>query len=316
MRLSNSKLKVYRRCPKQYEYKYVRRLKRKQKAIQLERGSWIHDLLMTHYDGHDWREKHAEKSKEFYKLFEEEREHLGDLPTEVERIMRSYFAYYRDEDKRLRVIDSELDEVLPLPNGDEFNFIIDLIVEEPDGGIWLWDHKTVKSFMPESFMLIDTQLARYFWAAEKMGYTPLRGVMFNEIITASPTLPEILKSGGLSKRKNIRCDAYTYLRYVKELGLDPNDYRDILGYLKPRLNQWFRRTSLPRDTNLTRTLMEEMSYTSREIQDAERLGQFPRTPDKSCTWGCDFLEVCQLELAGGDPSDIIRIRFTEDRKEV
>jgi hypothetical protein len=50
--LSNSKVKTWNRCPKQWEFKYIYGLRPKKKTIQLERGSWVHELLMVHYDGH------------------------------------------------------------------------------------------------------------------------------------------------------------------------------------------------------------------------------------------------------------------------
>lgn len=313
MRLSNSKVKCYRRCPKRFEYKYVRKLRKKQRALTLFRGDWLHQLLMVHYDGHDWRDRQAELTANFMKLFEEEREEYGDLPAETERIMTSYLMHWHKQDRGLHIVDSELDEIVKLPTGDEFNFVIDLVVEEPDGGLWLWDHKTVKNFMPEDFMLLDAQLARYFWAAERMGYKPIRGVLFNELITNPPTVPKLLEaSGRLEKRKNIRCDVYTYYREIKRHGLDPRAYADMLNHLKARSDQWFRRTRLPRDRGLTRLTMQELAMTAHEIKSAERRGHFPRNPMKECTWDCDYLAPCMVELMGGSADEIIRLQYDID----
>jgi hypothetical protein len=314
-RLSNSKVKKYRRCPKQFEYSYVMKLQRKTPAIQLKRGDWLHQLLMVHYDGEDWLRRHSELTMKFYTLFEEEREEYGDLPGECQRIFTSYLMNYKQEDESSRTVDSEMNEILVLPNGDEFNFIIDRVVEERDGGLWLWDHKTVKSFMDEDFMLLDAQLARYFWAAEKMGYTPLRGVLFNEIITKPPTLPEFLvPSQRLSMRQNLSCDVFTYYREIKRLGLDPTPYKPFLRKLKAQNKRWFRRTRLPRDVKLTERLMAEMQWTSREMQAAEALKQFPRSPMKSCAWDCDFMDLCQTQLMGGDIRDILKLRYQPKTK--
>jgi hypothetical protein len=285
------------------------------KAIQLKRGDWLHQLLMVHYDGQDWRDRHAELTVKFMNLFEEEREDYGDLPAECSRIFRSYLQHYKDQDQGLRIVDSEIDETIELPNGDTFQFIIDLMVEEADGGIWIWDHKTVKSFMPADFMLIDAQLARYFWAAQKKFGITVRGVLFNELITLPPTTPELLKNGRLTERQNLKCDVYTYYRTIKEHGQDPKTYAKTLRRLQAQANRWFRRTRLPRDPALTRRLMHEMMMSSREMKEAIAFDHFPRTPDKSCTWGCDYLEPCTLQLAGGDISDVVRLRYTTEKKE-
>lgn len=313
--LSNSKVKTWRRCPNRYRYKYVMKLRPKRKAVQLERGSWIHDLLMHHYDDMDWREQHEILKREFNKLFEEERDHLGDLPSECLRIMRSYMHEYRDIDGAFRTIDSEIDEIMELPNGLKFNFIIDRIYEDRDGGLWLQDHKTVKSFMDPDFMLLDAQLARYFWCAEKMGYTPLMGIEFNELRTKAPTVPALTDSNKrLQKKMNIDTDALTYLAAIKKHGFDPADYRDILGHLARQHEKFFRRTQLPMDKPLMRQQMKELVWSAKEIDRATRTNEFPRSPEKACDWDCDYKNLCIVELQGGNIDPLIKLHFQKSRK--
>lgn len=310
IRISNSKANTWRRCAKQFEFKYIDKLEKKSKAIQLKRGSWLHELMEWHYTGRDWREIHQEYTNGFILLFEEEREEYGDLPGDVERLFTSYLQNYRKEDASLNIVDSEVNEIITLPNGDEFNMIIDLVVEEADGGLWLWDHKTVKDFMPADFMVIDSQLARYFWGANKLGYKKLRGVMFNELITKAPTLPKWLEaSQRLEMRQNIVCDVYSYYREIKRRELDPKPYKNFLRMLAARNDRWFRRTPLPRDTALMNRQMEELMWTADEIKIATALNRFPRTPKKDCRWDCDFLDLCQIQLQGGDTSNAIKLRF-------
>lgn len=314
--ISNSKANSYRRCPRQFRFKYIEKLRKRTIGLPLRRGDWLHQLLMVHYDGHDWKERHNTLKEDWDKLLEEEKDEIGiDLPTECARIMKSYLKFYRDEDKNYKVIDSEVDELVELPNGDMFNLIIDLIVEEPDGGLWLWDHKTVKSFFDEDFMLIDSQLARYFWAAHKLGYSPLRGVMFNELCTKPPTPPKVLKNGSLSQAKNMWCDAYTYLAAVKEQGLDPKDYRDTILRLRASHDRFFRRTRLPRDAPMMKQLMRELMMTSREIKRATARNEFPRTGRKECKFDCDYLEPCTIELQGGDITEIVKLRYEIRKRE-
>lgn len=309
MRLSNSKANTWRRCPKKYFYKYELGLRPKQKQLPLERGDWLHQMLQAHYEGEDWHEVHSKLTKQFLTLFEEEREELGDLPAETARIMRSYVRRWKAEDQRYTVIDAELDEILTMSNGVEFNFIIDLIVEDERGGLWLWDHKTVKNFMDQDFMLLDAQLARYFWAAEKMGYKPLKGVMFNEIRTKPPAVPELLKSGSLSQRKNIDTDYFTYLREIKRHGLDRAPYDELLHRLRANSGKFFRRTVMPKDRSLTKRTIKDLLETGQEIAAATRRERFPRSVNKTCTWDCEFKDVCITELFGGDPTSLMKTNF-------
>lgn len=316
LRLSNSKLKTWRRCPKQFDYKYQQKLRPKQRAVALARGSWLHLLIEEHYKGNDWREAQEAQTAQFNKLFLEEKEDLGDLPAETERIMTNYLLHWRDEDAKLKTIDTEVDEIIELPNGLRFQFIIDWIFEDERGGVWLGDHKTVKNFMDADYMLLDAQLARYFWCAEKkLGIKNLRGVIFNELRTKPPTVPRVLKSGRLSEAQNIDTDVYTYFRAIKEAGQNPADYRDILLRLKRQTEKWFRRTKMPKDKTLTQQLMSELVMGAREIQRAQKTNQFPRTVDKSCVWGCDYMEPCVTELHGGDASAIIKHKYETHKKE-
>jgi hypothetical protein len=265
---------------------------------------------MVHADGHDWHDRHRELTEKFNELLLEEREEYGDLPRECARIMRNYLKYYDDDDQHWRVIDTEIDEVLELPNGDKFNFIIDKIVESlDDGALWLVDYKTVKSFMPEGFMLLDAQLARYFWAARKMGYTPLAGAMFDEICTKPPTPPKVLKNGTLSQAKSMWCDYYTYLEVIKREKLDPQDYRPTLLRLKSNHDKFFRRTPIPRDAPMMKQLMRELVMTADEIKDATARKHFPRTARKECLHDCDYLDLCTMQLQGGEMEDIIKLKY-------
>lgn len=301
--LSNSRVKTWRRCPRKFHYKYVQRLEKKTRALPLTRGDWLHQMLMTHYDGEDWMDRWKELSKEFHAMFDEEKEELGDLPAETKRIMLSYVKRWARQDAQYTVIDSELDETITLPTGDKFRFIIDLIVEEDDGGIWLWDHKTVSKFIDADFMLLDTQLARYFWCAEKMGYKPLRGVMFNEIRTKPPTVPRLLVRGGLSQAKNIDTDYYTYAREILRLGLDPAPYAGTLRRLKRNTGKFFRRTILPADKALTKRQMRELVMSRREIDNAYERDEWPRSASKDCLYDCEFKNICIAQLMGAPNVD-------------
>lgn len=316
IRVSNSKLNTFRRCPNKFRYKYVMKLDRKARSIQLERGSWMHDLLMTHADGEQWQARHLELTKQFYLLWEEEREELGDLPKECDRIMRAYLRTYKDDAERYVVVDTEMDEIIEMPNGLRVQIIIDKIVEDKhNGGLWAVDYKTRKSFDDVENMMLDPQLTLYFWGLEKMGYTPLLGGMYDEIRTKAPAVPNLNKDGSLSKRKDIDTDLYTYYREVRRHSLDPTDYSEILQLIARRQkDKFFRRTPIPQDPPVVRTTMREAVMTANSILRAEAKSQFPRTTDKSCKW-CDFKNICITELYGGDPEPIIKMDFKQRTRE-
>lgn len=317
MRVSNSKLKTFRRCQNQYRYKYVEKLEPKAKALALERGTWIHELLQTHYDGEDWKSKHKELSQKFFDLFEEDREDLGDLPSECSRIMRSYLRQWKEQDQHFHVVDTELDEIVTLPNGLELNVIVDMIVEDKRSGLlWPWDHKTRKSFETSDNMLLDPQGTLYFKALQILGYEPLGGFLYNEIRTKAPAVPERLKNGQLSRRMNIDTDYFTYMTAIRQHDLNPLYYKEILAHIATNQKErFFRRVALPKDPPMIRIMTQEMIDTANDIAKVEKRGRFTRTFIPSqCKWDCSYKDLCITELHGGDIEPLIKMSFNRRQR--
>jgi hypothetical protein len=165
--------------------------------------------------------------------------------------------------------------------------------------------------MAPDFMLLDVQLARYFWCAEEMGYTPLRGVLFNEIRTKPPSIPPQLRSGGISTAKKYDTDLFTLLAALKSYGLDPNDYPDLVRRAKANTVNYFRRTPMPKDKTLTVTQLKDLLMTAREMKTAEALNHFPRTVMKSCDWDCDYKDPCIVQLFGGDIEQMLKKNYQQ-----
>jgi len=312
MRLSNSKIKTWRRCPNKYRYKYVMDLEPRAHRVQLERGTWVHSLLQHHYDGDGWEPRHDELERDFYNLPEEVRVELGDLPDECARIMKAYLRHWRNEDKKLVVVDSEMDEIVTLPNGIQFRVIVDLIVEDSwTKKLFAWDHKTRKNFERSDNMLLDPQLTNYFTALQMMGYEPLGGVCYNEIRTKPPVVPDMLKNGMLSQRKNMDTDVRTYYREIKRHGEDPEDYAEMLRHLaRNQEDRFFRRTYLPKDPPMLKQMKKEIVWSAREISRATRTNEYPRTfIPASCKWDCEYKDLCIAELHGADIGSMIKLGF-------
>lgn len=310
MRLSNSKAKTYRRCPNQFRYKYVFKLRPKAKSVNLEKGSWMHKLLQTWYEGKSWKKAHKQLTREFNNLPEEIREELGNLPEECKRLMKTYIRQYPDDFRRYRLVDCEMDEIVTLPNGLKLQIIIDLILEDTyEGGLWVWDHKFRKKLAQPEDQLMDPQLTLYYGGLEILGYENVRGTLYNEMCVVAPNIPHLNKDGKLSKQK-IATDYRTYMEEIKRQGLDPNDYQEILTHLATNEeNRYFRRTPIPKDPPVVRAALQDLVQTAQEIQVAEQKNRFPRTVEKSCQWYCDFKNICVAEMHGADIQSIIKADF-------
>lgn len=313
--ITHSMIKSGRRCMKMAQYKYVERLKPKSESGPLKRGKWIHALLEVHYTGGDWKAEHKKWTKEYNSLFEEEREKLGDLPRDIGQIMRGYFWHYRNDEDWI-VQETEFTIEAELPDGTLYRGRVDNLVETRYG-LYLVDHKSHNILPDTTFRLMDAQSALYIWAARK-NKIPVKGFIWNYIKAKPQSRWRFKKDGGLYA--NIGDTDYpTAYQSLKDAGHDPRDmkWRDQLNRLKAvryqpdsmQLSPFFRRDTLEKDPDVIRRVVKEAIHTTK------RMSEYPfddtesveRNPDRSCTWGCSYRNLCETELMGGN-ADMVRKR--------
>jgi hypothetical protein len=327
LKVSNSKLKTWRRCQKKFEYKYIEKLRAKVKSLPLTKGSWMHECLEAYYKGEDWTSVFKKLKKEYNDLFEEEKVMLGDLPSEVLRLMRGYLYAWKEEDAKWEVLATELEFNVPIVIDSKaqkavlLNGYIDLIIRD-SSGIWGVEHKNMKSEPSEEYRMTDVQSTLYFRIMRhlaKQGELPgvtnpdeIQGYMFNYIRTKAPTVPKLLKNGTLSRAK-IDTDRVTYLTEIKRHGLNPKDYADIMRGLSSRT--FYNRCRVAKPDELGSIMMNELKGTSVQILTAL---QYPhiisRTLERSCQWDCEYFDLCHGELRGLD-TDFIKAHQFEVKEE-
>lgn len=305
--ISNSMAKSFQRCKKQYDYKFKELIVPKTQGLPLYRGNWLHELLEAWYATGEWKPRHKELTKEYRKLFDEEKEQYGDLPLICGRIMASYVYNWRHEEADWNVVATEAEYEVPLPHGHTFKFKLDALIED-DWGLWLMEHKSHKTIPDSNYRFIDIQTARYFWGIQQVGFKPI-GVLWNYIRTKQPGIPHVNKNGKMSKAK-IDTDLYTYVSTLRKNGLDPHDYPDVISRLKAR-NTFFQRERMPKPRQVAKALVKDLVYIADEIE----RGYHPaRTIDRSCSYMCSYLQPCLADLYGGDASQIIKSQFRSTDK--
>lgn len=308
--ITNSHMKAYNRCHRQYWYKFKREIVPVYSTLPLRKGSWLHELLEAHYTGYGWRRKHKELSKAFNKLFDEEKEIYGDLPRICGNIMTSYEYHYRKEDAEFEVIAAEQVVQVPLPHGHTLEFKFDAIVED-EYGRWLMEHKSHKRIPSADYRFIDMQTSKYVWGLNQIGtYGEITGVIWNYIRTKEPTKPKLTKMGKLS-RARIDTDVLTFYNALVEYGLDPREFRDVLSRLKKH-QTFFRRERVPKPLKVMETLVKETVVVADEIEK----GVLPvRSIERGCEFACSYKDICIVELYGGDAKDVLKRRYRKATKE-
>lgn len=312
---NQSRIKTFARCPKQYEYKYVQLIEPKSKIRPLYLGSWVHRALETFYTKGDWRIGHQEYVESWNKLFDEEKLALRTrgktvgppLPELVERIMKSYQWYYRNDGWQVVMVEEVLETETPLRIGERvwiFKGRLDLLIRDDEGLLWLVDHKTTSSIpQPTAFHAMDPQLMLYPWAAERSRDLKIAGVIYNYVMSKAPTIPKLNRDGSLSRRK-VRTDYPTLLRFLKQSGYDPHDFMDVLRPLS-RKSEFLRRYKLPREEFVTKEIVLDALSTVKRIDETRR---FTRTITRDCV-RCPYMTICQAELNGFDTEVLRRTNY-------
>lgn len=313
---THSMIKTFRRCPKQTEYKYVQRLKPRSLGRPLSFGKDFHLMLQVNYEGGDWRDVLKEVTRKYRELFDEERDELGDYPRDLERTMLSYLWHYADDPWVVHEVEVTLE--CTFPDGSIYRCKIDLIVEN-QYGLWIVDHKTLKKMPDLTFRILDAQSALYIWCALR-NKIPVQGHIWNYVKSTPPKMPVLLKSRkGLSRAQKIVTDYPHLLRAIKRHGLDREDYADQLSYLKSQryvdggmqTSPFFHRSILEKSNKMVTQVASEGYHTSRRMHeypwDQSRL--IERVPDRSCKSTCSYVELCSLELFGGDTRSLRRSKY-------
>lgn len=312
---TNSMLKTFRRCPKQTEYKYIRRLKPKVLGRPLRNGTWIHALMETMYKGGDWKEKHKELTGKFSMLFDEEKDEIGDLPRDCSRTMRSYLWHYALDEWKVHECEFTLE--VELPDGSMYRCRLDLLIEN-QYGLWIVDHKTHKRLPDHNYRIMDVQSALYTWAALK-NKIPVQGHIWNYLRSKPPAVPQLAYAGTtrqrLSKRE-VETDYPTLARVIKAYKLDKADYMPLLRRLygmryqpgEMQMSPLFRRDILEKTPGMLKSAATEAFATHVRMHSYhwDRVQAIERVPDRSCTFMCSYTDLCMTEFMGGNTSSIMR----------
>lgn len=316
--ISWSEIKTFQRCPKQHEYKYGERLVPKTKARPLYLGSWVHSALESHYKQGNWKIGHSLYLQDYNRLFEEERVALETkrgkrgrpLPEIVAQIIRSYLWYYRHENLKVIAVEQAFEVPTPLKiNGkvQTLQGIIDLIVEDEEGRLWVIDHKTAGT-IPDasSFHAMDPQLMLYPWAARIAWGMDVAGVIYNYVKSKPPTIPQLTAKTQQISRRKIVSDYPTIRRFLLENGFDPADFQDVLKPLKKK-SPFLRRYRQPREKHVTREVLLDSLTTAKHIRlDKRRV----RVITRDCARMCPYHDICRAELNGFDTTLMKKQNFT------
>jgi hypothetical protein len=312
--VSFSRAKTWRRCHKQHDYKYHQHLQRKRRAIPLIRGTILGEMLDARALGRMGLKKKnpfgilLKYSKEYNRLFQEEKEKYGDVVGDVRKLFEGYERKYSDD--TLEYLGVEDFVSLNLVKDIKFIGYIDKRVKDAQERHFLLDHKTHRVIPDEDQRFSDLQKVFYVWAWNSENSTKkVTGFIWDYIRTKAPTVPEQLKNGELTQRANIDTDYWTYLGEIKRLKLDPKPYADTLLRLKKQKDRTYLRVPIPNPSKtIIENVLEDLKSTALEIHSSKNKD---RNMTHMCPSTCEFYQLCRAEVSGLDGNFIKKTEYEE-----
>lgn len=320
--VSHSKIKLGRRCLKAYKYRYIDKIQKRVKARPLIIGTLVHSCLESYFrNGHYLPEITKWKELEYKKMFKEEQALHADVIPLVKELIRGYIKTWKASGLEMTWV--EKDFRIEIAPGIFLVGKIDGLAQDNKKFKWLIEHKTCKKMPGEEVRMHDTQAIIYSRALPNItGEKFPHGVVWDYLRTKLPAKPEVLKSGGLSTRKNIDTTREVYAREIRKHGYSEASYESILHDLDLKRDSFYRQVKLPFNKSMGDRVMQEVVLRATELRSLEarhKAGEdvFDRNLTRDCSW-CDYRVLCHAELRGDDTDFILKhdyiVRVKHDKE--
>ena len=316
-KVSQSKVKTWRRCHQAYQFKYVEELRRKKKSRPLQFGSMIHSALERHFNGDEFTEYFDElrRDVEAMRLFQLERDEFGNILEDCEDIMADYVEYWkyyglRPIRRKGRGAEHEF-EIELLPDV-VWEGKIDFIAKTKGKLKVLGEHKTYTRKPNDDDRWRDLQSATYFRAIDILGWPTLDACLWDYIKSKPPAIPGVLKDGSISTKK-IDTLPSTIDRVIASSptsagNTKPENLRALRSMAEKSRNEYFHRVITPVNSNVVDKVFEDFVSTVVDLVENHGKKQ-DMNIDKHCSW-CDYESICRARLQGMDVDYVKQREYT------
>lgn len=315
-KVSQSKVKTWRKCRQAYWYRYVESLRKKVKARPLTFGSLIHEMIESHANNEDPFHVLRVAERKQGKMFRAEYELYGDIINDVRVIMSDYFAYHKKDDITYLPIKGQYAEHefnVDLGDGITATGKVDAFATR-NKLKWMVEHKSFGNQMPnEDARWRDLQSSVYIRIGEMLGWPRVDGLLWDYIRSKPPQSPQFLKNGTVARRA-IDTLPTKIREFVeankKQVGSHAGR---LMSMATANQSRYFQRIYVPTKPDVIGKVFADFIETAREMRDLHGKRR-ARTVDRHCSW-CDYEGLCRAELRGGDVDFIKEKDFEVSRKE-
>lgn len=214
-------------CQRKYDFRHNRGLVGWEAMVAPDFGKAMHAALDVWYKHFSKKAVVADALDEVLTVFQA---NFQESPEDDKRtykmadwILRNYTEKYVDQP--FKVLATEQEFTLPLPNGNKLIGRIDKVIEW-DGAIWGMDHKTT-SMLGDSYMKMHTpnmQFSGYTWAIQQLGFPKCQGILVDAILVAKGLLEGKSGKSLVALRRDFAyrstADVNEYLKVAQDIQVD------------------------------------------------------------------------------------------------
>lgn len=311
--ISQSKVKTWRQCRRQYHYKFVELLRKKKIKRPFTFGRIVHEMMEAHAEGDDPFAVIDNLELEKGAYFRREREMYGDILEDIRMIMTEYFDKWGDQLVFLRKNkrSSEHEFRIELAPGLWFTGRIDAVGKAKKMR-WLVEHKSFSRMPNDDERWRSVQAAVYFKALEIMEWPQIDGVLWDYISSKAPAVPELLKNGKMSVKKTVTLPGVVK-QFIKDNKLKASDYKAFLETVDARRSEYFIRWFNPVKKNVVDAVWNDFVETAVEISNLHGKTK-SRNIGRHCSW-CDYEVLCRAEMTGLDVDFLVSREYVKEDDE-
>lgn len=167
--VSHSEVESYLRCERQWFYGYGLEIQRNNESDSLTRGKIGHAGMEVFFNalmnGASFIDA---KAAAYAKVMEA----MYDHPILINEIIRCYGFFFDNYPfEGWKVLGVEYEQLLSVDDELTMPFIIDLVIQDPDGYVWVVDHKFIYDFISDRDCELMPQLPKYFVGMKALGFT-------------------------------------------------------------------------------------------------------------------------------------------------
>lgn len=308
--LTNSAMRVFRRCPREFMYAYEAGYRTIAQPEALRFGSLVHSALEAWWLADEGRQLEAAIDA------------LGPLAADEYDLVRAgvlmqgYDARWAGEPLDMIAVEAQFHA--PLINPDtgaasrtfEIAGKLDVIVRDRrDGLVKLVEHKTTALDVgPGSAywkrLTLDAQVSLYFAGAKASGHD------------IAECIYDVIGKPALRPHKATPEESRKYTRegrlYANQRDADetPNEFRERLAaHVAENPNRYYQRGTVVRLEQEEIDAAHDLWSVARLIREAQLASRWPRNVDSCERWGasCAYWPVCSGEAAIDDPTRYARV---------